>query len=118
MICRIYQHVYETDFDFFVAASAEEEIGWDEDSDDEAGPSKPTKPDRPASTESSTTIHPPRAQTLLKPSEPRKSNDEKSQADSEASYDVVGATSGVPSQAPSSPKEARKDDESDEEDWE
>ncbi len=89
-------------------------MGWDEDSDDETTPSKAG---RPASTESSTTIHPP-AQTLLKPSEPRKSNDEKSQAGSEASYDVVGATSGVPSQAPSSPKESRAGEDSDEEDWE
>jgi hypothetical protein len=54
---------------------------------------------------------------LLKPEENRKSNDEKSQADSEASYDVVGATSGLPSQAASSPIEAKKDDESDD-DWE
>ncbi|KAH8897058.1 BSD domain protein [Thozetella sp. PMI_491] len=99
--------------DLLKAASAEEEVGWDEDSDDEA----PSKAARPGSTGSSTTIHPP-AQNLLKPSEPRKSNDEKSQADSEASYDVVGATSGVPSQAPSSPKESRKGDDSDEEDWE
>jgi hypothetical protein len=73
---------------------------------------------RPGSTESSTTLHPQTAQTLLKPSEPRKSNDEKSQADSEASYDVVGARSGVPSQAPNSPKDSRKGDDSDEEDWE
>jgi len=118
------------------AASAEEEVGWDEDdsesesesdsdsdsdSDSKAtAPSKPiTKVDRPASTESSTTIHPPAARPgLLKPVEPRKSNDERSQADSDASYDVVGATSGVPSRAPNSPKEARKADDSDEEDWE
>ncbi len=95
-------------------------MGWDEDSDDEAGPSKAARPDRPASTESSTTIHPPPVPVLLKPSSPRKSNDEKSQADSDASYDIVGAKSGVPSQAPSSPKEevSRKGDDSDEEDWE
>jgi hypothetical protein len=119
------------------AASAEEEVGWDEDSseeeeesssDDDSGdeaepePSKaPEASRRPGSPDSSTTIHPPAAkQGLLKPSEPRKSNDEKSQADSDASYDVVGARSGVPSQAPNSPKESRKDDDddSDEEDWE
>ncbi len=107
------------------AASAEEEVGWDEDSEDEAaGPSDTkteTKTVRPASTESSTTIQPPSAaaaQTLLKPSAPRKSNDEKSQADSDVSYDVVGITSGNPSQAPNSPKESRKGDDSDEEDWE
>lgn len=112
-----------------IAASAEEEVGWDEDSEDEdeadteISSKAPAAPlDRPGSTESSTTIHPPAAaasEGLLKPSEPRKSNDEKSQAGSDASYDVVGATSGVPSQAPSSPKESRKaDDDSDEEDWE
>ncbi|KAK6063161.1 BSD domain-containing protein [Seiridium cupressi] len=100
------------------AAEAEEEVGWDEDSDEETAPA--TKPLRPASTESSTTIHPPKAaeKATLKPSEPRKSHDEKSQADSDTSYDVVGAASGVPSQAPSSPKESRKVDDSDEEDWE
>lgn len=55
----------------------------------------------------------------LKVSEPRKSHDEKSQADSDASYDVVGAASGAPSQAPGSPKEVKKiSDDSEEEDWE
>lgn len=103
----------------YLAASAEEEVGWDEDSDDEAAPSTAKPADkRPGSTESSTTLHPQTAQALLKPSEPRKSNDEKSQADSEASYDLVGARSGVPSQAPNSPKDSRKADDSDEEDWE
>lgn len=110
------------------AASAEEEVGWDEDSEDEAaapsGAETDSKTARPASTDSSTTIHPPSAatQTLLKLSRPRKSNDEKSQADSDISYDVVGVASGNPSQAPSqapnSPKDSRKGDESDEEDWE
>lgn len=123
--------------DLLKAASAEEEVGWDEDSsdeentseevtsgDDKAAPATTKKPAaRSSSTESSTTINPPStgaaAQGSLKPSEPRKSNDEKSQADSEASYDVVGAASGVPSRAPNSPNEGRKADESsDEEDWE
>lgn len=112
------------------AASAEEEVGWDEDSDDEtaaagphATPKKNAEAKRPGSVESSRTIQPPTAvssstSTLLKPSEPRKSNDERSQPDSDTSYDVVGASSGNPSHAPNSPKEARKDDDSDEEDWE
>ncbi|KAK1755727.1 BSD domain-containing protein 1-B [Echria macrotheca] len=108
--------------DLLKAASAEEEVGWDEDSDDEAAPAAskatPAPNNRPGSTESSTTLHPQSTQNLLKPSEPRKSNDEKSQADSEASYDVVGARSGVPSQAPNSPKDSRKGEDSDEEDWE
>lgn len=108
------------------AATAEEDVGWDEESDDET-PSKveaPTKGDigRPASVESSTTIHPSPSNTIgqprLKVSESRKSHDEKSQADSDASYDVVGAASGAPSHAPGSPKDSRKGDESEEEDWE
>ena len=33
-------------------------------------------------------------------------------------YDVVGAASGAPSRAPGSPKESRKGDDSEEEDWE
>lgn len=113
----------------FPAASAEEEVGWDEDSDDEtAAVPSPKKTAvtaqarRPGSTESSTTIQAPpsnaNTQSLLKPSESRKSNDERSQADSDTSYDVVGASSGNPSHAPNSPKEARKDEDSDEEDWE
>ncbi|ROW01289.1 hypothetical protein VMCG_05836 [Cytospora schulzeri] len=112
--------------DLLKAASAEEEVGWDEDDsdDEEAADSNAKAPEhrRPGSTESSTTIHPPSTKAssnLLKPTEPRKSNDERSQPDSETSYDMVGAASGNPSNAPNSPKEGRKaDDESDEEDWE
>jgi len=106
------------------AASAEEEVGWDEDSDDETimKVAKPkVEPIRPASTESSTTLHPatqPQDPALLKPEESRKSHDEKSQADSDGSYDVVGAASGAPSHAPGSPKDSRKGDDSEEEDWE
>ncbi|KAI0864009.1 BSD domain-containing protein [Xylaria cubensis] len=118
--------------DLLKAASAEEEIGWgdeeseddseddseegsDEESEEEAPSNKPVeKIQRPGSTESSTTIHPPKPK-LLKPSEPRKSNDEKSQADSDTSYDVVGAASGNPSQAPNSPKDSRKVEDSDDE---
>ncbi|KAI1112216.1 BSD domain-containing protein [Nemania sp. NC0429] len=117
--------------DLLKAASADEEIGWgDEESEEEPEPSPAqeadkaaplSKPDdqipRPGSTESSTTIHPPINKSAhLKPSEPRKSNDEKSQADSDTSYDVVGAASGNPSQAPNSPKDAQKVEDSDEED--
>ncbi|KAI1443809.1 BSD-domain-containing protein [Annulohypoxylon stygium] len=130
--------------DLLKAASAEEEVGWGEDSeseeseeeeeedeeseesDEDTAPTKPVgKPARPASTESSTTIHPPAraapAKGHLKPAEPRKSNDEKSQPDSDTSYDVVGAASGNPSQAPNSPMETRKaedSDDSDDEEWE
>ncbi|KAH4002948.1 hypothetical protein HBI13_054050 [Parastagonospora nodorum] len=57
----------------------------------------------------------------LKPAQPRRSNDEKSVADSDASYDLV---SGATSRAPGSPQQEKKkavaeeDEESDEEDWE
>lgn len=118
--------------DLLKAASTEDEVSWDDDSDededeDEDEPAKskteqkkpaqqPVK--RPASAASSATIQPPAPGASLKPTESRKSNDEKSQADSEASYDVVGATSGLPSQTPNSPKESRKGDDSDDEDWE
>jgi len=103
-------------------AEAEEEVGWDEDSDDEAPKaslkSKATDIGRSASTGSSTTIHPKdRDDQYLKPEDLRKS-DEKSRADSEASYDVIGAASGNPSHAPGSPKDSGKGDDSEEEDWE
>ncbi|KAM5346616.1 hypothetical protein ACJ41O_009621 [Fusarium nematophilum] len=107
--------------DLLKAASAEDDVGWDDDSDDDSNDNSTpaakaeTEP-KPASAASSTTIHPP-AQNLLKPTEPRKSNDEKSQADSEASYDVVGATSGKTTQTPNSPKDAKKEEDSDD-DWE
>lgn len=138
--------------DLLKAASAEEEVGWDEDSEEEeeeseddseeesedeetapvkaAVPSKDESVKRPGSSGSATTIQPatvakvaasPKPAAADKPvektAEPRKSNDEKSLADSDTSYDVVGAASGVPSQAPNSPKESDSDD-SDEEDWE
>jgi len=103
---------------FLPAASAEDEVGWGDDSDDETDDNNTQKDKRPGSTESSTTIHPPApVPAAVSSLKPRKSNDEKSQPDSEASYDVVGAQSGVPSQAPNSPKDSKKDDDSDD-DWE
>jgi len=61
----------------------------------------------------------------LKPAEPRKSQDQHSQPDSDASYDLV---SGATSRAPGSPKDEKSaavvgvektvQEESDEEDWE
>ncbi|CAN8097973.1 unnamed protein product [Discula destructiva] len=119
--------------DLLKAASAEEEVGWDEDSDDEAAAVTVTSPKkqaikRPGSAESSTTIHPPApaapatstsaSASSLHPAEPRKSNDERSQPDSDTSYDVVGASSGNPSHAPNSPKDVHKGEDSEEEDWE
>ncbi|KAK9440846.1 BSD domain protein [Metarhizium brunneum] len=102
--------------DLLQAASAEDEVAWDDDSDEEVGEAEKTSSgQKPSSGASSTTIQ--RPDSLAKPPEPQKSNDEKSQADSEASYDVVGATSGKTSQAPNSPKDPRQGDDSDD-DWE
>ncbi|KAF2194047.1 BSD-domain-containing protein [Zopfia rhizophila CBS 207.26] len=87
----------------------EEEIAWDEDSDDDESPTPNQTNNLTASKET------------LKPGDqpkPRRSNDEKSQADSDASYDLV---SGATSRAPGSPRDTKKDvvaEESDEEDWE
>ncbi|MCJ1282350.1 hypothetical protein MMC26_001673 [Xylographa opegraphella] len=114
-----------------------EEIGWDEDSDDE--PSTPqakvssTLPKLSNATSASTltasTTIPPKSSATetstaetdtLKPNEPRKSQDQHSQPDSDASYDLV---SGATSQAPPSPRDdksdhACKNDDDEEEDWE
>jgi len=104
--------------DLLKAAAEEDEVGWGDDSDDEeTADAKLEAPQKPASVTSSTTIQPAAAEGTLKPVESRKSNDERSQADSEASYDVVGAASGMTSQAPSSPKDSKKADDSDD-DWE
>ncbi|MCJ1417350.1 hypothetical protein MMC32_003693 [Xylographa parallela] len=120
-----------------VTLSNVEEVGWDEDSDEE--PSTPqaktpsTLPKLSNATSASTltastTIAPTSsaeetstAETdTLKPNEPRKSQDQHSQPDSDASYDLV---SGATSQAPPSPREDKKDhadknDDDEEEDWE
>jgi hypothetical protein len=68
---------------------------------------KPIAEDRPSTA----------TQESLKPAQPRRSNDEKSVADSDASYDLV---SGTTSRAPGSPQDKKKAaaEESDEEDWE
>ena len=73
-----------------------------------------------ATAESSTTLNPKDStptSSSLKPVETRRSEDGKSQADSDASYDLV---SGASSRAPGSPKESRgkKEDEEEEDDWE
>ncbi|KAE8354679.1 hypothetical protein BDV28DRAFT_74467 [Aspergillus coremiiformis] len=93
----------------------EEEVGWDDDSDDDTdSPSTPqAKIDNAANiAQSSATAVP--DNKLLKPTEPRRSNDQQSQPDSESSYDLV---SGATSRTPASPKEKAKDDDSDD-DWE
>jgi hypothetical protein len=98
----------------------EEEVAWDDDSESESeSPSTPqvksNKTNIPPST--SNTAQNTAENTFLKPQEPRRSNDQQSQPDSESSYDVV---SGTTSHTPASPKEKSpvKADESDEEDWE
>ncbi|KAK5241856.1 hypothetical protein LTS06_011883 [Exophiala xenobiotica] len=111
-----------------------EEVGWDEDSDEEQ--ERGTAPVDPSqappqvlvaqnTNDSSTTLHqtppPPQDPSSLKPEGlGRRSHDEKSVADSDASYDLV---SGATSRAPGSPKDdvgksPGKIEESDEEDWE
>lgn len=116
-----------------------EEVDWssgsEDDDDDEKPTPKPTataaaaaspalKPSTPDLAKSQTTIKPEADTDTLKPAQPRRSHDEKSVADSDASYDVVsGATSRAPSRAPGSPKtkpDAKKtvDEESDDDDWE
>ncbi|OJJ50187.1 hypothetical protein ASPZODRAFT_90101 [Penicilliopsis zonata CBS 506.65] len=98
----------------------EEEVGWDDDTDSESdsGSDSPSTPQ----VKSSKSLAPAAAvseKDTLKPGEPRRSNDQQSQPDSESSYDLV---SGTASRAPESPKEKTaatdaKADESDE-DWE
>ncbi|OCT46268.1 BSD domain containing protein [Cladophialophora carrionii] len=113
------------------SANDTEEVGWDEDSDDEQEKPSTSSQRKEAvpkvlvaqnTNDSSTTIHqtppPPADSSALRPS--RRSHDEKSVADSDASYDLV---SGATSRAPGSPKDeggksSTKTDESDEEDWE
>ena len=92
----------------------EEEVKWDDDSDDETdSPSTPQVKSSANKTKTPAAAAPTDKDTL-KPTEPRRSNDQQSQPDSESSYDLV---SGATSRTPASPKEKPKDDESDD-DWE
>jgi hypothetical protein len=112
----------------------EEDIAWDEDSDSDADAAPASSTPKAAKTPttatpnlaaSTKTLKPdtppaPADDDSLKPTDarPRRSNDEKSVADSDASYDLV---SGATSRAPGSPQDRKKDavaEESDEEDWE
>jgi hypothetical protein len=123
-------------------ANGEDEVAWssgseDEDDDEEnSSTTKTAKPIEKTATpdlaKSQTTIKPETDDDKLKPAQPRRSNDEKSVADSDASYDVVsGVTSRAPSRAPGSPKEKEKkggeekdgkkkveEEESEDDDWE
>ncbi|UPX20577.1 uncharacterized protein EKO05_0010805 [Ascochyta rabiei] len=119
----------------------EEEVDWSSDSDEDDSAAPTTKsPTAPASTtpkspstpdlaKSQTTIKPDAAAEpdTLKPAQPRRSHDEKSVADSDASYDLVsGATSRAPSRAPGSPRTKADEvdkkqavaEESEDDDWE
>lgn len=106
------------------AENPDEEIRWDEDSDSDdaltphpASASQTTlkqPKSRDGSTSGTKDAEKQDAETAtLKPTEPRRSNDQHSQSGSDASYDII---SGASSRAPGSPKEG-KGEESDE-DWE
>ncbi|KAJ4318198.1 hypothetical protein N0V94_004564 [Neodidymelliopsis sp. IMI 364377] len=155
--CRYYflRHIIESEEqrrrDMLKASTPaeEEEVDWSSDSDSDSEPTPATKPITASTstptptadlTKSQTTIKPSSSSTdtasetdteTLKPAHPRRSNDEKSVADSDASYDLVsGATSRAPSRAPGGPRvkgeEVRKDgakegkveEESEDDDWE
>ena len=106
------------------ASQSTEDISWDDDDSEDEQASTPQQqppkiPKETGSPASLTTIKDsevPANELNLKPAESRKSQDEKSQPDSDASYDVV---SGATSRAPGSPtKESKRADEEEEEDWE
>ena len=111
-------------------STADEEIDWDADSDEENTSTTPQGTKQTSrishkSNDSTTTVHQSGIITVIdndngKPKpEGRRSHDRQSQPDSDAIYDLV---SGATSRAPGSPKEEKakekKDEESDEEDWE
>lgn len=131
---------YSNEFWFFLgglhftgAASTEEEVAWDEDSDSEE--SATPKNAKASSTTTLTKATEKLADEtkpegeLLKPGESRRSEDKQSQAGSESSYDIV---SGAASRTLGSPIEEKtqaaaetdkskgktKAEESDDDDWE
>ncbi|KAL5114590.1 hypothetical protein ACEQ8H_007495 [Pleosporales sp. CAS-2024a] len=99
--------------------SSDDDDEEDDSDDDDESPSNKSATNLAASVKTlkpapETTPEP----ATLKPEQPRRSNDEKSVADSDASYDLV---SGATSRAPGSPQQEKKKavvEESDEEDWE
>ncbi|KAL9639146.1 MAG: hypothetical protein Q9164_001111 [Protoblastenia rupestris] len=106
------------------ASQSTEDISWDDDDSEDEQASTPQQqppkiPKETGSPASLTTIKDsevPANELNLKPAESRKSQDEKSQPDSDASYDLV---SGATSRAPGSPtKDSKRADEEEEEDWE
>ncbi|KAF2870332.1 hypothetical protein BDV95DRAFT_595850 [Massariosphaeria phaeospora] len=121
--CRYYflRHVIETDEQrrremLKASTPADEEVSWDEDSEDDES-TTPNKSKSPINLAASKETLKPSDTDLKPPVQPRRSNDEKSVADSDASYDLV---SGATSRAPGSPQDKKKAvaEESDEEDWE
>ncbi|KAF2123523.1 hypothetical protein P153DRAFT_435855 [Dothidotthia symphoricarpi CBS 119687] len=104
-------------------ASSEEDDDSEEDSDDESTPPTTSTAPPPSQSKSNQAIHPAASKETLKPTPlPRRSNDEKSVADSDASYDLVsGATSratGSPLQGGADREKRGGGEESEEEDWE
>ncbi|KAI6860698.1 BSD-domain-containing protein [Hortaea werneckii] len=99
------------------AQPEEEEVGWGSDNEDESATPQ-AKSGKPTN-DSSTTLNATAGSSsndLLKPKEPRRSTDDKSVADSDASYDIV---SGATSRAAGSPKEEKKEkSEESDDDWE
>ena len=119
----ILSHVYSTlsNACFAGAVNNEEEVGWDDDSDnggDEAQ-HQAGKSDAAASKGSNQNLSVADKDGHGNGGSPRRSNDQQSQADSESSYDLV---SGSASRAAESPKEktplSSTAEDSDEEDWE
>ncbi|KAI6848492.1 BSD-domain-containing protein [Hortaea werneckii] len=100
------------------AQPEEEEVGWGSDNEDESAAlqAKSGKPTNDSSTTLNATAGSSSSNDLLKPKEPRRSTDDKSVADSDASYDIV---SGATSRAAGSPKEEKKEkSEESDDDWE
>lgn len=96
-------------------ANPEEEVAWDDDDDEESTTPNPTAKSAKASASTTTLTNPAADSDHLKPG--RNSSDEnKSVADSDASYDIV---SGAASRAQGSPREEKKKDaEESDDDWE
>lgn len=107
--CKIANH-----HTYFPGAHTEDEepVGWDDDSENES-----ESPSTPQVSSSSSKNNIPATGTTTdaqQKREPRHSNDQQSQPDSESSYDVVSATA---SRTPGSPKEKSPKEDSDD-DWE
>ncbi|KKA30274.1 hypothetical protein TD95_004386 [Thielaviopsis punctulata] len=138
--CRYYflRHIIETAEnrrkELLKAAAANDEVDtWDDDSEDEDLDSKasgsdsgadkkkktPVKAARPVSAGSAKTIQSSAAAQSKTESKTAETAPKAGEGDSDTSYDVVGAASGVPSHAPSkASKDESSEEESEEEDWE